>query len=158
MTIWWRQNNIGILDCRRSDLGWPYHGPRVYCLLHSTLWNFVLTIFIRNPLSFKNLNNTLHTQSTYVIHLQCHIVVPPSFNQWDKIDTLQTSFFTNSRMVILNSSSYSSGTLLWSYKLQVWLLNLELLYLNYITRFIWFQSNWTICMPNFNIWMFLCSV
>ena len=73
--------------------------------------------------TFKNLNDTLHTQSTNAKHLQCHIMVPPSFNQWDKIGTLQTSFLTNSRMVMLNSSSYSSGTLLWSYhKLQVWLL------------------------------------
>ena len=51
--------------------------------------------------TFKNLNDTLHTQSTNVNHLQCHIMVPPSFNQQDKIGTLQHFFLTISR----NSSS-----------------------------------------------------
>ena len=44
--------------------------------------------------------DTLHTQSTNVNHLQCHIMVPPSFNQWDKIGTLQHFFLTISRMAM----------------------------------------------------------
>ena len=43
-------NNISILDCRRSDLGWTNHGLRVYWLLQSTIWSFILTTFNRNPL------------------------------------------------------------------------------------------------------------
>ena len=104
-------------------------------------------------LTFKNLNDTLHTQSTNVNPLQCHIMVPLSFNQWDKIGTLQHFFLTISR----NSSS----TLLflrniWCEVMSLWATglstHLKLLYLkpHYQLQLIELL-NWTSIMLKFKI-------
>ena len=101
--------------------------------------------------------NTLHTQSTNVNHLQCHIMVPPSFNQWDKIGTLQHFFLTISR----NSSS----TLLflrniWCEVMSLWATglstHLKLLYLkpHYQLQLIELL-NWTSIMLKFNMNVFM---
>ena len=88
-------NNIGILDRHRTWDGRTMDFESTVCYTQHYGTSFLLhSLEIHCCLTFKNLNDTLHTQSTNAKHLQCHIMVPPSFNQWDKIGTLQHSFLT----------------------------------------------------------------
>ena len=152
-------NNIGILDCHRSDLGWPNHGPRVYCLLHSTLWNFVLTTFIRNPLlshlriwtthytlsqQMQNIFSVIlwyHPLSTNGTKLAHCKLLSLLFQEWS-CRTLQVIPQEHCCEVII---SYRFG---YSIRTVVFIITLSDSSI---------QSNWTICMPKLNMNV-LCSV
>ena len=158
MTTWWRQTTLASWTVIGPGMAEPWTSSLLFVTLnimelrsYYTHWKSIVVWHLR---IWKN---TLHTQSTNVNHLQCHIMVPPSFNQWDKIGTLQHFFLTISR----NSSS----TLLflrniWCEVMSLWATglstHLKLLYLkpHYQLQLIELLT-WTSIMLKFNMNVFM---